>query len=80
MATIKDLKTSVSELSEEELFARIRELRGQRRKETPRTAKRKAKAAEKRGVKKPKTKNLKSLAAMMSAKERLELLKMLEES
>lgn len=84
MANICDLGVSISELSDEELHARIRDLRTARRVKTERTKKRqaktKAKAQANRPKKKKTVKNLKSLAAMMSTDERAELIKLLEES
>jgi hypothetical protein len=75
MADIKSIGTSISELSHDDLMARIRELRGNRRRRPEKKIKAKAKPKKQTQVK-----NLKSLAAMMSPEERLALIKSLEDS
>ena len=79
MADISNLGTSISELSTEELHARIRSLRTNRR-TRPEKPKKTTRARAKKAPKQKPVKNLKSLAAMMSAEERAELIAMLEES
>ena len=72
---ISDLNQSISDMSEEELFARIKNLRGERRKSDKPIRKKTVKAK----VKKAKPiKNLKTMASVMTKEEKLELLKALE--
>ena len=73
---ISDLNQSISDMSEEELFARIKNLRGERRKSDKPIRKKAAKA--KKAKKAKPIKNLKTMASVMTKEEKLELLKVLE--
>ena len=70
MATIDDLKESISDMKSDALFDRLRELRQNRR-----TNKRPKKAS---STSKKKEINLDGLLGKMTDKERLELIKTLE--
>ena len=78
---INDLEKSITEMTDEELMARIKLLRGERRKDDKPIRKRATskKPASQRAAKHKGVKNLKSLLSVMSPEERAELLKTLEQ-
>ena len=73
---ISDLHQSISEMSEEELNIRLRDLRTERRKSDKPLRKPKAKAKTKAKAKP--IKNLRTMASTMSKEEKLAMLELLE--
>lgn len=73
---ISDLNQSISEMTEEELHAKIRDIRTERRKNDKPIKKVKAKAKTPKQPKK--VKNMRTMLATMTAEEKAELLASLE--
>lgn len=84
MATIDDLNKSITEMSQEELLAKIRELRQSRRtlkddtKSAKKVAARGGAPAKPRAKQPPKEVDMKSLFASMTPEQRLKMLEELE--
>ena len=76
---INDLEKSITEMTDEELMARIKSLRGERRKDDKPIRKRAKKPTSQRAAKHKGVKNLNSLLSVMSPEDRAELLKTLEQ-